>query len=70
MSDLCQNCKKHQASLDWVGDGGALALAHGFKVRWCECCAVKEQLKHARERAAAIPDLEEELRTACKEPQP
>ena len=62
----CDNCKLHPATCTWVGDGGVLAWTHGFRQRWCDCCALKAQLNHARDRAAEIPKLEQDLVLACK----
>jgi hypothetical protein len=61
MSDLCANCKERVATLDWVGEGGTLAYAHGLYVRWCQQCATEAQLVHARAMAADIPALERRL---------
>lgn len=54
---LCVNCGKPKATSWWSGTG-VLAAIHGMAVPWCDLCIVREQLKHARERAAAIPALE------------
>jgi hypothetical protein len=53
----CANCGIRQATLNWVGEGGVLAYAHGLASRWCERCVVAAQLEHARKLAASIPDL-------------
>lgn len=63
---ICDNCNEHKGTMKWTGDGGILALTHGRWVWWCNCCAVKAQLEYARERADAIPDLEEELKGTCQ----
>jgi len=60
--DRCANCKTRKATMDWVGEGGVLAWTHGMYTRWCEYCATEAQLKYARERAAAIPELEAKLK--------
>lgn len=57
MDDVCQNCHERIATVDWAGDGGVMSYVHGQYQRWCKLCALKAQLDHARERAAAIPDL-------------
>ena len=59
---LCQNCKLRPGTETWVADAGVLGLLHGMHQRWCSLCVVKEQLKYAREKAAAIPALEQQLR--------
>ena len=37
------------------------AYAHGMFEMWCKRCIVAKQLAFARDRAAAIPDLEQQL---------
>lgn len=64
-SGPCANCGKHEATQRWIGDGGSLAYIHGMYSFWCECCVFKEQLRYARERAAAIPELERQLAAGC-----
>lgn len=59
---ICAKCGKRPGTLDWVGEGGALAYVHGMSVRWCELCATTEQLKYARARATEIPLLEKRVR--------
>jgi len=59
----CENCNTRPATLWWVGEGGAMAWAHGGGVPWCQHCSVTEQLKHARDMAAKIPELEEKLKS-------
>lgn len=59
--EICDNCKEHIATTKWVGDGGTLALSHGWYSWWCECCMLKAQIQHAKERAAVILDLERQL---------
>lgn len=57
----CENCKQRQGSINWVGEGGALAYSHGMSSWWCEFCATEAQLAHAKKVAADIPDLERRL---------
>lgn len=47
--------------MDWVGDGGVLAMTRGWASKWCEICCLEAQLKHAKERAEAIPTMEKRL---------
>jgi hypothetical protein len=61
MGGLCANCGKRPATIDWVGNGGALAISHGVYERWCEVCALTAQLEHAQKMAGRIPDLERRL---------
>ena len=61
MKELCANCQSRPAEIDWVGEGGTLAWVHGMFSRWCLRCATEAQLKHARETAARIPELEQKL---------
>lgn len=63
----CANCKEHEGTEKWVGQGGVLDFAHGFYKMWCKCCALKAQLKYAKERAKRIPKLEKKLKKiVCK----
>jgi hypothetical protein len=64
MTDLnptgtCVNCNKRPAAVWWCD--GAMDFIHFGGLAWCDYCTVEAQLKHARERAAAIPDLEKRL---------
>lgn len=59
---FCRNCQKRPATTFWVGEGGALAYVHGGGVPWCMRCTVEAQLKYAREQAARIPELEQQLK--------
>jgi hypothetical protein len=55
----CFFCKKRPATLHF---GDALSFTHGGGLNCCElCCAIKQR-DHARERAAALPELEERVR--------
>lgn len=63
----CQNCHKHGATLNWVGEGGALGFTHGMYQRWCACCILKAQIKHARKAVGNLSRLERKLETTkCK----
>lgn len=62
VTDLCVHCQTRPATLNWYGDGGALAVVHGPGLRWCQHCAVTEQLAYAKKLAATIPDLERQLK--------
>jgi len=57
----CQNCGQRPGEVDWVGDGGAIAWAHGFTQRWCRLCCVRAQLEYAYKVVDTIPALEKEL---------
>lgn len=58
---VCENCGERNATMEWVGEGGALAWSHGWSSNWCELCCVREQLAYAVKQAERIPELEEEL---------
>jgi hypothetical protein len=58
---VCAHCDERPGTELW---GDALALTHGGGQSWCKVCVLEEQVKHARERAAALPGLEDELREA------
>lgn len=63
----CSNCKKHKATIRWVGEGGMLAFTHGCWSPWCECCELKAQLEYAKELSASIPEKEKRLKDViCK----
>jgi len=57
----CKRCQANPATVWWVGEGGGLALAHGFKKPWCERCCIEVLLEYARTAAAGIQDLENKL---------
>lgn len=57
----CRNCEKRPASGIWLGTGSVMDYIHGGGVPWCELCMVKEQLKHAEECAARVPELRARL---------
>lgn len=57
----CQNCKKHKATVNWVGQGSVMDYVHGNYTRWCECCCLKEQIKNIRETVGRLPKLEKKL---------
>lgn len=59
---LCVNCKIRESTLDWVGEGGALAYVHGMSQPWCDRCAVEAQLAYVRKQAEQIPVLERRLK--------
>jgi hypothetical protein len=63
VSDLCRNCEERPATENWVGEGGIMAYAHGAYTRWCKRCCLEGALKHCRESAARIPELEAQLAT-------
>lgn len=56
----CTNCNQRPATAWWC-PSGTLGFVHGYAVGWCQICVVTEQLRHAREQAARIPALEQEL---------
>jgi len=58
--DTCPKCNKRKSTTRWAD--GELALTHGWIIYICEICAVTEQLEHAKERAAKIPELEAKLK--------
>jgi len=55
--ELCQNCHKREATVDWVGEGGVLDWTHGLYKKWCKVCVLEAQLKYARKIARNIPKL-------------
>ena len=61
LTGTCERCGTRPASQWWVGEGGALAFVHGQYATWCERCCVEEQLRHARDAATHIEELEARL---------
>ena|SRR3990167_10844110 len=59
--DICTNCKKRKATLNWVGEGSIMDFVHGNFTRWCKVCAVRAELKHAKKQVRRIPSLEKKL---------
>lgn len=55
---ICGFCKTRPATLHF---GDMLSFTHGGGLNCCEICSTEKQLAHARERAAAIPALEQKL---------
>ena len=60
---VCQNCGADRPLRDFA-EGGTMAWVHGVYARWCEVCILTRMLEFARERAAAIPELEKKLAAA------
>lgn len=60
-SGPCQKCNQRPATAFWTGSEGAIGFVHGFYQQWCEVCCLEESLKYAREQAARIPELEDQL---------
>lgn len=57
----CHRCSKHSATVPWLGKGGSYELSRGW-IQWlCVCCAAREHLEYAEERAALIPQFRREL---------
>ncbi len=55
---LCTNCLKHKHNgIPWVGDGGVMGFVHGAYTYWCDCCVLKEQIKHAEEQVKRLREL-------------
>jgi hypothetical protein len=64
---ICENCHKHKATINWVGEGGIFAYSHGMAESWCECCALKAQIKHIRGLNRSLLKLERKLsKLKCK----
>ena len=57
----CENCGIRPGTVQWVGEGGMLAVTHGWYSMWCERCVLEAQLAYARRRAAEIPELTKKL---------
>lgn len=63
----CNNCKKHEETETWVGEGGMLAFTHGFSSQWCKCCVLKAQIKHIEKIAKGLESIKKKLKgVKCK----
>lgn len=64
---VCANCKKHEATVNWLGEGGTLAIAHGDWQAWCKCCSLKAQVKFCQDAVKRLPKLKKSLaKVKCK----
>ena|ERR1035441_51429 len=59
---ICDNCKKHKATQNWVGDGGMMGAVHGAYSYWCECCCLKTQIKYAEDAVSRLKELKEKIK--------
>jgi hypothetical protein len=59
--ELCQNCGKREATENWIGEGGALAFAHGWYKRWCKRCCLEMQIIYAELHKNDLEKLKKEL---------
>jgi hypothetical protein len=58
---ICQQCGERTATVVWAPDG-TMGAIHGGYQYWCNRCALREQVAHARECANKLPGLERQLR--------
>lgn len=56
---FCKFCHERPATMHF---GDMLSFTHGGGLNCCELCCAEQQLEHARERAALIPELEDRVR--------
>lgn len=56
----CQECGERPATVLWSTDG-TMGLIHGGYRYWCNRCALRAQVEHARDCAARLPELERQL---------
>lgn len=59
---VCAECGKTRLTFIFTED--VFHFTHGMYKRVCEVCLLEMQLKYAREQAAKIPELEEQLKQA------
>jgi hypothetical protein len=57
--DICARCLTRQGTEIWTE--GTMAYIHGAYQMYCKVCVLTCQIQHAKERAAAIPEMEREL---------
>ena len=53
--ELCQNCGKRKATINWVGHGSVMDFIHGGYERWCEVCVLKYQIKYNKQQLKELP---------------
>ncbi len=58
---VCANCGDRPATAVWSGEGGTLAVVHGFVAYWCEWCVLRAQIAYAEEVAGRLPELRAKL---------
>lgn len=56
----CQQCGERPATVVWAPDG-TMGAIHGGYQYWCNRCALREQVAHARACADRLPELERQL---------
>jgi hypothetical protein len=56
----CQECGERPATILWAPDG-TMGMIHGGYRYWCNRCALRVQVEHARLCAARLPELERQL---------
>jgi hypothetical protein len=61
---VCANCNKRSGTVNWAGEGGALAAVHGLTVKWCKACVLEAQIDYAEKAAERLPRLRAELQKA------
>jgi hypothetical protein len=59
----CLKCGREAETTSYIGDGGMMAVTHGFSQQWCEMCIVRGQIAYVQDQAARLPDLEAKLAT-------
>jgi hypothetical protein len=53
----CDRCGSTRNLSRWYGDGGALAVTHGFHSMRCLRCIHRAQLAHSWKQALRLPKL-------------
>ena len=61
---VCTHCNIREGTQQWIGEGGMLAVSHGFYQLWCEVCVFGAQVAYAEEQAKSIPALKAKLAEA------
>ena len=64
---VCANCNKHKGTQNWVGEGGMMEMVHGNYSIWCDCCALKAQIKYAEDAVDRLKELKKKIKKVkCK----
>lgn len=58
---VCDNCHRRPGTIQWVGEGGLLAVTHGWYKMWCEICVVTARIKYAEKYIEQLPELYQKL---------
>jgi hypothetical protein len=67
VKEMCQNCGKREATINWLDHGSIMDFIHGNYQRWCEVCVLKHQIKYNKKQLKELPKKIAEWETRLKE---